>query len=234
MLLVAFVVVEAKAPIPLMPLRLFRLRQVVAANAIGVLWAAGMFAWFFIAALYLQRVLGYDAREVGLAFLPSNVVMAAFSVGISARLVDRFGFRAPLVAGLACAALGLALFARAPLAGRFVADVLPAMLLFGVGAGMALNPLILAAMSDVDASESGVASGIVNTSFMMGGALGLAVLAAVAAARTGALAVRAVPDVAALNDGYHAAFAAGAAVVAASAIVAWAFVRGGARVPAAG
>jgi MFS family permease len=139
--------------------------------------------------------------------------MAACSLGISAKVVLRFGIRWPLVFGLVCAALGLALFARAPVAGGFLVDVLPGMLLLGIGAGIAFNPLLLAAMRDVDASEAGLASGIVNTAFMMGGALGLAVLASIAARHTGASA-----DVAALNDGYRLAFAAGAlcALVAAA------------------
>jgi MFS family permease len=226
MTLVTFIVIESRAPVPLMPLRLFTLRQVVGANAIGVLWAGGMFAWFFLSALYMQLVLGYDAREVGLAFLPSNVIMAIFSVGISAKLVGRFGLRKPLSVGLVLAALGLAWFARAPVAGAFWVDVLPGMLLLGVGAGMALNPLMLAAMSDVEPSESGIASGIVNTSFMMGGALGLAILASAASARTGALTARGVAEAAALDGGYHVAFAAGAVGVAIAALLGWLLVRG--------
>ena len=171
-----------------------------------------MFAWFFLSALYLQRVLGYGALQVGLAFLPGNVIMAICSLGLSARIVTRYGIRRPLVAGLLCAGVGLLLFARAPVNGGFVVDVLPGMLLLGLGAGIAFNPLLLAAMSEVDESEAGLASGIVNTSFMMGGALGLAVLASLAAAhtghaRTGSDAV----EIAALNAGYHLAFAAGAA-----------------------
>nr|HET7859970.1 MFS transporter [Caldimonas sp.] len=199
---------------PLVPLRLFRLRNVATANVVGVLWSAAMFAWFFLSALYLQRVLGYRAMQVGLAFLPSNLIMAACSLGISARVVLRFGIRAPLVAGLVCAAAGLALFARAPVAGSFVVDVLPGMLLLGAGAGIAFNPLLLAAMSDVEDSESGLASGIVNTAFMMGGALGLAVLASLAAAHSGSGAT----DIAALNGGYRLAFGVGAlcAVLAAA------------------
>ena len=169
-----------------------------------------MFAWFFLSALYLQRVLGCTAMQVGLAFLPSNVIMAACSLGLSARVVNRFGLRFPLGSGLFCAAAGLALFARAPLDGRIVVDVLPGMLLLGLGAGIAFNPLLLAAMSDVEESESGLASGIVNTSFMMGGALGLAVLASLAARYTGSAAGGA-GDVAALNDGYRLAFGVGAA-----------------------
>ena len=171
-----------------MPLRLFRLRSVAVSNVIGVLWAAAMFAWFFISALYMQLVLGYDPMQIGLAFLPANLIMAAFSIGLSAKLVLRYGIRPPIIAGMLLAAVGLALFAAAPVDGGFVAHVLPGMLLLGLGCGLALNPVMLAAMSDVAPSESGLASGVVNTSFMMGGALGLAVLASLAAARTEMLA----------------------------------------------
>jgi EmrB/QacA subfamily drug resistance transporter len=226
--LVVFVWIEAHSPAPLMPLRLFRLRQVVVADVIAALWAAAMFAWFFISAQYLQLVLGYDAREVGLAFLPSNVIMAIFSVGISAKLVTRFGFRGPLAIGLLFAAAGLASFVRAPVAGNFLIDMLPGMLLIGVGSGMAFNPLILAAMSDVDASESGVASGIVNTAFMMGGALGLAILASIAAARTDGLTARGATELVAFNGGYHVAFAAGALSATIAAVLAWLLIRAGA------
>jgi EmrB/QacA subfamily drug resistance transporter len=212
LLLAVFVAIEARVDKPLMPLRLFRSKTLNASNAIGVLWSAAMFAWFFLSALYMQRVLGYSAMQVGLAFLPSNVIMAICSLGLSAGIVNRFGIRWPLVAGLLCAALGLLLFARAPVDGRFVVDVLPGMLLLGLGAGIAFNPLLLAAMGDVAESESGLASGIVNTSFMMGGALGLAVLASVAAARSGALsAASGAAATAALNDGYRLAFGVGAA-----------------------
>ncbi|MCZ8405382.1 MFS transporter, partial [Achromobacter xylosoxidans] len=188
LLMALFLAIEARVAEPLMPLALFRLRNVATANVVGVLWAAGMFAWFFVSALYMQLVLGYDAMQVGLAFLPANLIMAAFSLGLSAKLVMRFGIRGPLATGLLMAALGLALFARAPVDGHFAADVLPGMLLLGLGAGIAFNPMLLAAMSDVEPSQSGLASGVVNTAFMMGGALGLAVLASRAAARTAALA----------------------------------------------
>ena len=183
-LLALFLGIEARVRSPLMPLGLFRLRNVATANVVGVLWAAAMFAWFFISALYMQLVLGYSAMQVGLAFLPANLIMAAFSLGLSARIVMRFGIRTPLAVGLLLAAVGLALFGRAPVDGTFVIDVLPGMILLGLGAGIAFNPVLLAAMSDVAPSESGLASGVVNTSFMMGGALGLAVLASLAAART--------------------------------------------------
>src|SRR5438105_12140834 len=146
-----------------------------------------MFAWFFRSALYLQLVLGYSPLQVGLAFLPANLIMGAFSIGLSAKLVMRFGIKAPLATGLLLAGAGLVLFVRAPVGGSFVVDVLPSMILLGFGAGMALNPVLLAAMSDVAPEESGLASGIVNTSFMMGGALGLAVLASLAASRTSSL-----------------------------------------------
>ena len=154
-LLAAFLAIEARVATPLMPLRLFAIRSVAASNVAGVLWAAAMFAWFFISALYLQLVLGYDPKQVGLAFLPSNLIMAVFSVGISARLVTRYGYRGPLAAGLVLAAIGLALFAHAPVDGTYWIDVFPGMTLLGVGAGMAFNPLLLAAMSDVEPAESG-------------------------------------------------------------------------------
>jgi len=156
--------------------------------------------------------------QVGLAFLPANLIMAALSVGLSARIVMRFGIRRPLAAGLAFGVLGLALFARAPVNGSFVVDVLPGMLLLGLGSGIAFNPLLLAAMSDAAPSESGLASGVVNTAFMMGGSLGLAVLASLAAARTEGLLVSGAVQQAALNEGYRLAFMAGAGFAAAAAL----------------
>ncbi|SFB85131.1 DHA2 family efflux MFS transporter permease subunit [Collimonas sp. OK412] len=209
-LLAAFLVIETRVRVPLMPLRLFQLRNVAVANVVGVLWAAAMFAWFFLSALYLQLVLGYKPLQVGLAFLPANLIMAVFSLGISARLVMRFGIRRPLAVGLLLATCGLLLFARAPVDGHFVADVLPGMVLLGLGAGVAFNPVLLAAMSDVAPSESGLASGVVNTSFMMGGALGLAVLASLAALHTEHLLATGNEPVGALNSGYQAAFLVGA------------------------
>ncbi|PXX39357.1 MULTISPECIES: DHA2 family efflux MFS transporter permease subunit [Burkholderia] len=218
-LLALFIAIEARAAHPLMPLTLFAARNVALANVIGVLWAAAMFAWFFLSALYMQRVLGYAPLQVGLAFLPANLIMAAFSLGLSARIVMRFGIRGPIAAGLLIAACGLALFSRAPVDGGFVWHVLPGMTLLGIGAGIAFNPVLLAAMSDVDPADSGLASGIVNTAFMMGGALGLAVLASLAAAHTDALAAAQAAPLDALNGGYHAAFAFGAAFAAAAALI---------------
>jgi len=195
------------------------MRNLATANLIAVLWAAGMFAWFFISALYLQQVLGYTPMQVGLAFLPSNLIMAAFSLGLSAKLVMRFGMKRPIAFGLSVAALGLALFARAPVDGNAWIDVLPPMLLLGLGAGIAFNPLLLAAMSEVQPQDSGLASGIVNTAFMMGGALGLAVLASLAGARTGGLVADGADPKAALTAGYHLAFLIGAVFALAGALL---------------
>ncbi|MGQ0654792.1 MAG: MFS transporter [Betaproteobacteria bacterium] len=192
-LFAVFLAIEARVKEPLMPLRLFRVRSVSVTNAIGVLWAAAMFAWFFISALYMQHVLNYDAMRIGLAFLPANLIMAVFSIWLSAKIVMRHGLRLPIIGGMLLTAVGLALFALAPGGGGFWLHVMPGMLLVGIGCGMALNPVMLAAMGDVAPEESGLASGVVNTSFMMGGAIGLAVIASLAAV-----------------SGYHAAFAAGA------------------------
>jgi EmrB/QacA subfamily drug resistance transporter len=205
-----FLVIETSVRMPLVPLALFKLRNLAVADVVGVLWAAAMFTWFFLTALYLEQVLGYSPLQIGLAFLPGNLIMGVLSIGLSAKLVMRYGFRAPLAVGLGLAGLGLLLFARAPVDGTFAVDVLPSMILLGLGAGMAFNPVLLAAMSDVAPEESGLASGIINTSFMMGGALGLAVLASIAASRTNDLLASGESDAAALTGGYHVAFLVGA------------------------
>ena len=205
LLLAVFLWAELRVSAPLVPLGLFRVKTVAAANILGVFWAAAMFAWFFLSALYMQTVLGYDPMQIGLAFLPSNLIMAAFSIWLSAKMVMRFGIRMPIVAGMLLSAAGLGLFALWPKDASFLVHVMPGMLLLGVGCGMALNPVMLAAMQDVPPEESGLASGVVNTSFMMGGALGLAILASLSE-----------------RAGYHAAFAVAAlcALVAAGA-AAW-------------
>ena len=208
-----------------MPLGLFRLRNVAVANVVGVFWAAAMFAWFFLSALYMQLVLGYAPMKVGIAFLPSNLIMAAFSLGLSAKIIMRFGIRLPLFVGLMLAAAGLLLFARAPLDGTLMADVLPGMLLLGLGAGMAFNPVLMAAMSEVGPEDSGLASGVVNTSFMMGGSLGLACLASLAASRTASVLATGVEHAAALAAGYRVAFLVGALFAALAAIIGGALLR---------
>ena len=230
-LLGVFLLIESRVAAPLVPLGLFRLRNLSISSIVGVLWAAAMFAWFFLSALYLQLVLGYSPLEVGLAFLPGNLIMAVFSLGLSAKLVMRYGIRKPLGVGLSFAALGLLLFARAPVDGT-IADVLPPMILLGLGAGMAFNPVLLAAMGDVPQEEAGLASGVVNTAFMMGGALGLAVLASLAASRTDTLLEGGDSELVALTGGYHVAFLAGA-IFAAAAAALGAFLLRPAEMPAA-
>ena len=202
-LLAAFLMLEMKVDAPLMPLGLFKVKTVAAANILGVFWAAAMFAWFFLSALYMQTVLGYDPMQIGLAFLPSNLIMAAFSIWLSAKMVMRFGIRMPIVAGMLLSAAGLGLFALWPKDSSFLLHGMPGMLLLGVGCGMALNPVMLAAMQDVPAEQSGLASGVVNTSFMMGGALGLAILASLSE-----------------RAGYHPAFAVAALCALVAAIAA--------------
>lgn len=205
-----FIRLQLHVAAPLMPLSLFRQRNVTVANVVAVLWAAALFAWFFMSALYMQFVLGYDALQVGLAFLPANVVMALFSLGLSAWLVMRIGIRASLTLGLLLAAAGLGWFAYAPLDGQFWRDIFPAMVLLGLGGGIAFNPLLLAAMNDVVPEDSGLASGMVNTAFMMGGAVGLAVLASLAALMSQQSLAQGNALPVALLAGYQLAFLLGA------------------------
>jgi MFS family permease len=230
-LLASFLGIEARAQSPLIPLGLFRLRNVTTANVVGVLMAGGMFAAFFLSALYLQQVLGYTPLEVGLAYLPSTVVWGAVSFGLSDKLVLRFGVKPPLVVGLSLMAVGILLFARAPVDGNFAVDVLPGMLLQGFGAGIGFNPILLAAMGDVEPGKAGLASGVVNTSFMMGGALGLAVLASLAASRTDALLTSGDGSLAALTGGYHLGFLVGAIFAAAAAALGGVLLRAGRQAP---
>jgi EmrB/QacA subfamily drug resistance transporter len=219
LLFAAFVAWEMRVEAPLMPLRLFLHRNLSTANGVGILWAGAMFAWFFISSQYLQFVLGYKPLKVGLAVLPGNLIMGALSIGISAKLVMKYGYRKPLAAGLLLAAVGLGLLARAPVHGHFLLDVLPSMILLGLGAGIAFNPVLLAAMGDVEPQEAGIASGIVNTSFMMGGALGFAVLASIASSRTSRLQTAGQSVNAALTGGYHAAFLGGTICAVLAAVV---------------
>ena len=171
-----------------MPLRLFRSRNVAGANLVQGLVVVGMFGMFFLGALYLQRVLGYDPLEVGLAFLPSTIVMGALSMGLSGRITMRFGAKRALIPSLVAIGAGMLLFARTPVDGSYVADVMPAMILVGIGAGLSFPALMTLAMSGATPQDSGLASGLVNTSAQVGGAVGLAVLATLATERTKALA----------------------------------------------
>ena len=220
-LLGAFVVRQLTARQPLMPLRILRSRAVSGANIVQVLGTAGMFGMFFLGSLYLRRILGYDPLQIGLAFLPVTVVMGALSVRYTDRLVMRFGARRLLFPGLALIATGLALFAAAPAGGGYAGHVLPVMLLFGTGAGVCFPALMTLAMSGASEQDAGLASGLVNTTAQVGGALGLAVLATVSASRTSALIARGRPVAAALTSGYHLAFwIACGLVVAAMAVAA--------------
>jgi EmrB/QacA subfamily drug resistance transporter len=220
-----FIAVEARTKAPLMPLGLFRFRNLSSASVIGALWSAAMFAWFFVSALYMQLVLGYSAMQVGLAFLPANLIMAGFSLGLSAKIVMRFGNRLPLALGLALASLGLGLFAFSPAEGDFLLHVLPAMTILGIGCGMALNPILLVAMGEVAPSDSGLASGVVNTAFMMGGSLGLAVLASLSAARTESLLAAGAAMPVALTGGYQLAFVFGAVFAGIAALLSAVLLR---------
>jgi EmrB/QacA subfamily drug resistance transporter len=231
-LLCAFVAIESRASHPLMPLSLFRHRNVSVANGLGILWAGALFAWFFMSALYLQYVHHYDPLKVGLSFLPASLLMGVLSLGVSAMLVMRFGLKRPLAVGMLLACAGLVLLARIPVHASFATDILPAMILLGLGGGIVFNPMLLAAMGDVPPEDSGVASGLVNTSFMMGGALGLAILASVATSRTSSLLRGGSGHAAALVGGYHLAFWIGAGFALAAFCVTVFGLRAGSAVPA--
>jgi EmrB/QacA subfamily drug resistance transporter len=233
-LLAVFLVVESRVSAPLMPLGIWRVGNVASANVTGILLAGAMFAWFFLSALYLQRVLGYSALEVGFAFLPATLIWGLSSLFVSDKLVMRFGIKVPLVGGLLLYTAVLLLFARAPIDGNFWVDLLPGMLLIGIGGGITFNPILLAAMGSVEPSEAGLASGVVNTSFMMGGALGLAILASVAASRTDSLTSSGHGPLAALNGGYHVAFLIGAGFAVIAAAVGAALIRTEAAAPVPG
>ncbi|MBM2809848.1 MAG: family efflux transporter permease subunit [Chloroflexi bacterium] len=224
-LLVGFVTRQATAFRPLLPLRIFRSRNVSGANLSQVLMISGLFGFFFLGTLYMQRVLGYDAMQIGLAFLPLAVAIGALSLEISARLVTRFGARPLLLAGLVLMLAGLLLFVRAPAQADYVIDILPVMLLVGIGAGVAFPALMTLAMSDATASDAGLASGLVNTTGQIGGALGLAVLATVATQHTDQLLARGEGAVAALMGGYQLAFVISAALLVLSIVVAATVLR---------
>jgi len=219
-LLVAFVARQATARNPLMPLRIFRSRNIVGANLIQVLGVAGMFGMFFLGALYLQRILDYDALQTGLAFLPVTIIMGTLSVRYTDRLVIRFGARTMVLGGLALFMGGLALFTRAPVDGEYAIHVLPVMILLGTGAGLCFPALMTLAMSGATPDDAGLASGLINTTAQVGGALGLAVLATLSATRSEALIKSGESTTAALTSGYHLAFGIGAALVLIAIIVA--------------
>jgi EmrB/QacA subfamily drug resistance transporter len=224
-LLTAFVARQARIPNPLMPLRLFRSRQVSGANLVMALLVVGFFGMFFLGALYLQGILGYSPLEVGLAFLPSCVVMGTLSLGFAERLIMGIGPQPALIAGLVAAAAGLVMFAQTPVDGGYLTDVALVMLLLGTGAGLAFPALMTLAMSGATESDAGLASGLVNTTVQVGGAIGLAVLATLATERTSGLLADGEPTAAALNSGYHLAYLIGAALVVVAIAVAAVVLR---------
>jgi EmrB/QacA subfamily drug resistance transporter len=214
---VGFVFVESRVKSPLVPLTIFRLRTIAVTNIITALSGAAFFGWFFFSPLYAQQVLGYDSLQTGLTFLPATLTMGALSLGITARIVARFGPKPPLVAGMFLFTVGLVLFARAPVDGTFVRDILPPMFILGLGAGISFMPLFLIATGETGPGESGLVSGLISTSQLIGGALGLALLAGLASARATGLIEDGAPPADAVVAGFHAGFmlAAGLSVVAA-------------------
>ena len=212
-LLAVFVVRQARVPNPLMPLRLFRSRNVAGANLVQALLVIGMFGMFFLGALYMQRILGYGALQVGLAYLPTTVVMGVMSFRFTGQLNLRYGPQATLVPAMVFVVVALLLLARTPVDATYAIDLLPAMILFGLGAGLGFPSLMTLAMSGATASDSGLASGLVNTSVQVGGAVGLAVLATFATERTEALLADGEPAASALNSGFHLAYLIGAGLV---------------------
>jgi len=224
-LLTLFVARQARIENPLMPLRLFRSRNVTGANLVMALLVVGFFGMFFLGALYMQGILGYSPLEVGLAFLPACLVMGTLSLGFAERLIMGVGPRSALIAGLASAAAGLLLFARAPVDGDYLADLFLVMLLLGGGAGLSFPALMTLAMSGATPRDSGLASGLVNTTVQVGGAVGLAVLATVATERTEGLIADGESTASALNSGYHLAYLIGAALTLLAIVVAVVVLR---------
>ncbi|HEY2200627.1 MAG TPA: DHA2 family efflux MFS transporter permease subunit [Solirubrobacteraceae bacterium] len=224
-LLVGFLAREATAAKPLMPLRIFRSRNVTGANLIQVFSVAGMFGMFFLGALYMQRILHYDALEIGLAFLPVTLIMGTLAVRYTERLVMRFGARNLMFPGLGLIAVGLLWFMRAPVNGNYLTDIFPVMVVFGTGAGLCFPALMGLAMSGATPSDAGLASGLVNTTAQVGGALGLAVLATLSASHSDKLIKSGHSTASALTSGYHLAFGIGAALVGCAILVALAVVQ---------
>jgi len=224
-LLGAFILRQARAVNPLMPLRVFRSRNVSGANLIQVVTVAGLFGMFFLGTLYLQRVLGFDPLEIGFAFLPATIVMGICSAGLSARVNMRFGARVTVIPALGFLVVGLVLFARAPVDGSYLSDVLPPVILIGIGAGLAFPSLMTLAMSGATQADAGLASGLINTTAQVGGALGLAVLATLSASHSEDLLAEGRSPASALTSGYHLAFVIGAALVVVGIVLAVTVLR---------
>jgi len=218
-LIVVFIVIERRSVAPLVPFRIFRLRTLTGANVIGVLVGAALFSMFFFLSRYMQEVLQYSALKTGLSYLPLALVIIASAGGASV-LVTKLGFKPVLIAGMVLIAIGLLWFARLPVDGDYVSQILPPMIIAAAGLGFAFVPVTIAAVSGISDNDSGLASGLINTSQQIGGALGLAVLATIASSTTQGLVEAAGtaggPQAAqtasrsALTDGFQDAFLAGA------------------------
>jgi EmrB/QacA subfamily drug resistance transporter len=216
LLLAGFIAREASAKDPLIPLRMFRSRNVAGANLMQLLMVSSLFGMFFLGVLFMQHVLRYSAIGTGLAFLPVSLGIGVLSLGLSPRLNERFGPKATLLAGLGLLALGLAWLTRAPVGASYGVDLLPSMLLLGIGAGLSFPSLMTLAMSGATPADSGLASGLVNTTMQVGGALGLAALATLSTTRTGHLLAAGDSHAAALTGGYHLAWVISAGIAAAA------------------
>jgi EmrB/QacA subfamily drug resistance transporter len=219
-LVAAFVIRQGRIAKPLMPLRLFHSRNVSGANIVMALLVVGMFGIFFLGALYLQLVLGYEPLEVGLAFLPGSLLMGLLSLGFTDKLNMRFGPKNVLTAGLGLLVVAMLLFARTPVDGNYIVDVLPTMIIFGAGAGVAFPALMMLAMSGATPSDAGLASGLVNTTGQVGGAIGLALLATISTGRTQTLLDEGESTASALLGGFHVAYLIGAALGVVAIVVA--------------
>ncbi|GAB3944858.1 MFS transporter [Micromonospora vulcania] len=220
LLLGAFAVRQRLVANPLLPPRVLRVPGLVAANAVQLLMVAAFFGFQFLLAVELQLVLGLDPAETGWAFLPTPVVIAVVSLGLAGRLIARWGARTVLLAGLGLAAVGFLLLARLPADGGYVADVLPSLLVFGVAGGLTLPAVTTLAMAGATDADAGLASGLANTTQQVGGAVGLAALATLAAARADRLRADGWVETAALAAGYRLAFAVAAVLVVAALLVA--------------
>jgi MFS family permease len=219
LIVLGFIAIERTAFAPLVPLAIFRSRVIAVTNIVTVLSGAAFFGWFFFSPQYAQHGLGFDSLRTGATFLPATIAMMVLSLGLAARIVARFGPKRPLVYGMLLFTIGMLLMARAPVGGSFVVDLLPPMLLLGIAAGVSFMPLFLIATAEAGPSDSGLVSGLISMSQMVGGAIGLAVLADIAAIYANrVLGAGASPDVA-LNDGYHAAFLVGAVLSLICAII---------------